>query len=118
MQKGRHEFQIFHRGQRINVRPFNSSHTYFTPTRKSIFSSLLTTSTTLMLHLYTRLLYLGLKVSTALSLPPVSLEQEEMTTLQIALPLLVGSPTKGLPLEVWPGRKSFLDGGLELVVRR
>ena len=41
-----------------------------------------------------------------------------MTTLQIALPLLIGSPTKGLPLEVWPGRKSFLDGGLELVVRR
>ena len=90
--------KIFHRGQRISVRPFNFSHIYFTPTRKYIFSSLLTTSTTLMLHLYTRLLYLGLKVSTALSLPPVSLEQEEMTTLQIALPLLIGSPTKGLPL--------------------
>ena len=49
-----------------------------------------------MLLLFTKLLQLGLKALTPLSLQPVSLEQEEMTTLQTVLLRLIGLHIKVL----------------------
>ena len=54
-----------------------------------------------MLLLFTKLLQLGLKALTPLSLQPVSLEQEEMTTLQTVLLRLIGLHIKVL-LDYFP----------------
>lgn len=71
-----------------------------------------------MLLLFTKLLQLGLKALTPLSLQPVSLEQEEMTTLQTVLLRLIGLHIKVLPQEEFLVKNYFPLGGLGLFVKQ
>ena len=66
----------------------------------------------------TRPLHPGLRVLTPRSSQPVSLELVEMIIPLIALPALIGSHIRVLPLGVWLAKKSSPDGGLELVVKQ
>lgn len=71
-----------------------------------------------MLLLFTKLLQLGLKALTQLSLQPVSLEQEEMTTLQTVLLRLIGLHIKVLPQEEFLVKNYFPLGELGLFVKQ
>ena len=71
-----------------------------------------------MLLLFTKLLQLGLKALTPLSLQPVSLEQEEMTTLQTVLLPLIGLHIKVLPQEEFLVKNYFQLGELGLFVKQ
>ena len=71
-----------------------------------------------MLLLFTKLLQLGLKALTPLSLQPVSLEQEEMTTLQTVLLRLIGLHIKVLPQEEFLVKNYFPFGELGLFVKQ
>ena len=72
-----------------------------------------------MLLLFTKVLQLGLKALTPLSFQPVSLEQEEMTTLQQTVLLwLIGLHIKVLPQEEFLVKNYFPLGGLGLFVKQ
>ena len=89
-----------------------------THTVKYTCNSQLTMSIIRMLLLFTKLLQLGLKALTPLSLQPVSLEQEEMTTLQTVLLRLIGLHIKVLPQEEFLVKNCFPFGELGLFVKQ
>jgi len=110
-------FKTFPLGRKISVKSSSSNRTFFILIRKSTFNLLLTTWITLMQLTYTRPLHLGLKASTILSLPPVSLELAGMITPQIASQQSTGSPIKVHPPGEWRDKKYSLDGGLGLAAK-
>ena len=109
--------RTFQFGQRISARLLTFSGSCSTHTVKYTCNSQLTMSIIRMLLLFTKLLQLGLKALTQLSLQPVSLEQEEMTTLQTVLLRLIGLHIKVLPQEEFLVKNYFPLGGLGLFVK-
>ena len=99
--------RTFQFGQRISARLLTFNGSCSTHTVKYTCNSQLTMSIIWMLLLFTKLLQLGLKALTQLSLQPVSLEQEEMTTLQTVLLRLIGLHIKVLPQEEFSGQDTF-----------
>ena len=81
-------------GQRISVISSSLNHTRFTLTKKFTYNLPSTTWITLILPWCTRPQHHGSKALTALILKPVLLELVGMTTLQTALPQLIGLPIK------------------------
>ena len=110
--------RTFQFGQRISARLLTFSGSCSTHTVKYTCNSQLTMSIIRMLLLFTKLLQLGLKALTPLSLQPVSLEQEEMTTLQTVLLRLIGLHIKVLPQEEFLVKNYFPLGGLGLFVKQ
>ena len=110
--------RTFQFGQRISARLSIFSSSCSTHTVKYTCNSQLTMSIIRMLLLFTKLLQLGLKALTPLSLQPVSLEQEEMTTLQTVLLRLIGLHIKVLPQEEFLVKNCFPFGELGLFVKQ
>ena len=116
-QTGRHKFQNIPIWAEDQCETFNFQRFVFYPHSKIHVPLTLTMSIIRMLLLFTKLLQLGLKALTPLSLQPVSLEQEEMTTLQTVLLRLIGLHIKVLPQEEFLVKNYFPLGGLVLFVR-
>ena len=90
--------RTFQFGQRISARLSTSSSSCSTHTVKYTCNSQLTMSIIRMLLLFTKLLQLGLKALTQLSLQPVSLEQEELADSFASVDWIAyqGAPTGGI----------------------
>ena len=117
-QTGRHKFQNIPIWAEDQARLLTFSGSCSTHTVKYTCNSQLTMSIIRMLLLFTKLLQLGLKALTQLSLQPVSLEQEEMTTLQTVLLRLIGLHIKVLPQEEFLVKNYFPLGELGLFVKQ
>ena len=117
-QTARHEFQNIPIWAEDQCETLTFSSSCSTHTVKYTCNSQLTMSIIRMLLLFTKLLQLGLKALTPLSLQPVSLEQEEMTTLQTVLLRLIGLHIKVLPQEEFLVQNYFPLGGLGLFVKQ
>ena len=117
-QTARHEFQNIPIWAEDQCETLTFSSSCSTHTVKYTCNSQLTMSIIRMLLLFTKLLQLGLKALTPLSLQPVSLEQEEMTTLQTVLLRLIGLHIKVLPQEEFLVKSYFPLGELGLFVKQ
>ena len=117
-QTARHEFQNIPIWAEDQCETLTFSSSCSTHTVKYTCNSQLTMSIIRMLLLFTKLLQLGLKALTPLSLQPVSLEQEEMTTLQTVLLRLIGLHIKVLPQEEFLVKNYFPLGELGLFVKQ
>ena len=117
-QTGRHKFQNIPIWAEDQARLLTFNGSCSTHTVKYTCNSQLTMSIIRMLLLFTKLLQLGLKALTQLSLQPVSLEQEEMTTLQTVLLRLIGLHIKVLPQEEFLVKNYFPLGELGLFVKQ